>query len=92
MNSEAHNKPQRSSNPFENKKILEKTKYETRKARSMEMLKSGVEPIKDGFNEYYIPSQFDKNRRYKITINHGWYNCECPDNKESKFFKHTLFF
>ena len=30
---------------------MEKEKYKTRKQRSMEMLKSGVEPIKDGFNE-----------------------------------------
>ena len=34
---------------------MEKAKYETRKAKSLDMLKSGVEPIKNGFNEYFIP-------------------------------------
>lgn len=57
----------------------------------MDMLKSGVEPIKDGFNEYFIPSQFEKNVKYKITIKHGWYSCECPDNKEGNLCKHILF-
>ena len=69
---------------------MEKTKYETRKARSMEMLNNGVEPIKNGFNEYFIPSQTDKSKKYKITINHGWYSCECPDNKEGNLCKHIL--
>ena len=50
---------------------MEQEKYETRKARSLDMLKSGVEPIKNGFNEYFIPSQADKNKKYKIIINHG---------------------
>ena len=90
MNSEAQNKPQKGVNPFENKKVLNE-KYITRKQRSMEMLKNGVEPIKDGFNEYFVPSQFDKNKRYKITIKNGWYSCECPDNAQDKnLCKHIL--
>ena len=70
---------------------MEKTKYETRKQRSMDMLKSGIEPIKNGFNEYFIPSQFDKNTKYKVSIKNGWYSCECPDNKEGNLCKHILF-
>ena len=46
---------------------MQNQKYKTRKARSMQMLKEGVEPVKDGFNEYFIPSQTDKNKKYKIT-------------------------
>ena len=69
---------------------MEKEKYETRKARSMDMLKSGVEPIKNGFNEYFIPSQFDKNVKYKVSIKNGWYSCECPDNKDGNLCKHIL--
>jgi len=34
--------------------------YEVRKAKSVQMLSSGVEPVKDGFGEYYIPSQHQK--------------------------------
>lgn len=55
------------------------------------MIKAGVEPIKEGFNEYLIPSQTDKSRKYKITINKGWYSCECPDNQEGNLCKHILF-
>lgn len=69
---------------------MEQTKYATRKQRSLDMLKSGVEPIKDGFNEYLIPSQADKNKKYKVSIKNGWYSCECPDNKEGNLCKHIL--
>ena len=56
------------------------------------MLKSGIEPIKDGFNEYWIPSQTDKNKKYKITIKDGWYSCECLDNSQNRnLCKHILF-
>ena len=70
---------------------MEQSIYETRKERSMDMLKNGVEPVKDGFNEYWIPSQYEKGKKYKITIKHGWYSCECPDNKEGNLCKHILF-
>ncbi|HLC61039.1 MAG TPA: IS6 family transposase [Candidatus Nanoarchaeia archaeon] len=70
---------------------MQKEKYETRKARSLDMLKNGVEPIKNGFNEYFIPSQYDKNTKYKVTIKNGWYSCECPDNKDGNLCKHILF-
>ncbi len=70
---------------------MEQEKYETRKQRSLDMLKSGVEPIKDGFNEYFIPSQTDKNKKYKVTIKDGWYSCECPDNSQHRnLCKHIL--
>src|SRR3989338_1596360 len=69
---------------------MEKAKYETRKQRSMEMLKSCVEPIKNGFNEYFIPSQKEKGKKYKVVIKNGWYSCECPDNKEGNLCKHIL--
>lgn len=69
---------------------MQNEKYQTRKARSIQMLKSGVEPIKDGFNEYYIPSQIEKNKKYKITIKDGWYSCECPDNQDGNLCKHIL--
>jgi transposase-like protein len=70
---------------------MDAKKYETRKARSLDMLKSGVEPVNDGHNEYWIPSQTDKTKKYKITIKNGWYSCECPDNKEGNLCKHILF-
>ncbi len=66
-------------------------KYETRKAKSVEMLKNGFEPVKDGYNEYWIPSQSDKSKKYKVIIKNGWYACECPDNKEGNLCKHILF-
>ncbi len=37
--------------------------YKLRRARSQEMLRSGVEPVIDGFNEYLIPSQTDKSKK-----------------------------
>ncbi len=71
---------------------MERDKYESRKARSIKMLNDGVEPINEGKNEYLIPSQTEKNRKYKVTINAGWYSCECPDNQEShNLCKHILF-
>ena len=70
---------------------MQQEKYETRKAKSLDMLKSGVEPIKDGFNEYFIPSQVEKNVKYKVSIKNGWYSCECPDNKDDNLCKHILF-
>jgi len=70
--------------------MTEKTTYELRKERSQEMLQNGLEPIKDGFNEYWIPSQTDKSKKYRVTINNGWYSCECPDNKEGNLCKHIL--
>lgn len=54
------------------------------------MLKAGVEPVKDGFNEYFIPSQTDKGKKYKVAIKNGWYNCECPDNSKGNLCKHIL--
>jgi len=69
---------------------MEQTKYTLRKARSEDMLKSGVEPVKDGFNEYWIPSQTDRGKKYKVTIKNGWYSCDCPDNKEGNLCKHIL--
>jgi len=65
--------------------------YELRKQKSLEMLNNGIEPIKDGFNEYFIPSQSAKNKKYRVTIKGGWYSCECPDNGVSKnLCKHIL--
>ncbi len=69
---------------------MENEKYVLRKARSEDMLKNGVEPIKDGFNEYWIPSQNDKSKKYKVTIKDKWYSCSCPDNKEGNLCKHIL--
>src|SRR3990167_6750215 len=69
---------------------MEKAKYETRKAKSLDMLKSGVEPIKDGFNEYSIPSQNNPKQKYKVVIKNGWYSCECPDNHAGNLCKHIL--
>ena len=43
---------------------MEKDKYSTRKAKSVEMLKNGLEPIKADYNEYLIPSQADKSKSY----------------------------
>lgn len=70
---------------------MENSKYQARKQRSLDMLKAGVEPVKDGFNEYWIPSQTEKDKKYKIIIKHGWYVCDCPDNKEGNLCKHILF-
>jgi ABC-type xylose transport system substrate-binding protein len=60
---------------------MDKENYEKRKQKSRDMLNNGVELVKHGFNEYYIPSQIEKDKRYKVTINKGWYSCECADNK-----------
>lgn len=68
---------------------MQDQKYQLRKERSQAMLKAGIEPIKDGFNEYWIPSQ-NSNKRYKVTIKDKWYSCECPDNKEGNLCKHIL--
>lgn len=64
--------------------------YTARKQRSLDMLNNGVEPINDGFNEYWIPSQTDKNKKYKVTIKNSWYSCECPDNQKGNLCKHIL--
>lgn len=69
---------------------MENKKYQARKQRSLQMLQSGVEPIKNGFNEYYIPSQNNTKIKYKVTIKNGWYSCECPDNKKGNLCKHIL--
>src|SRR3989344_854913 len=74
-----------------NYKIVSKDeKYLSRKARSVEMLQNGVTPIKDGFNEYFIPSQYENGKKYRVTIRKGWYACECPDNHEGNLCKHIL--
>ena len=69
---------------------MENEKYATRKQRSLDMLKAGVEPVKDGFNEYSIPSQTKQGRKYKVAIKNGWYNCECKDNEKGNLCKHIL--
>jgi transposase-like protein len=66
-------------------------KYVLRKERSLDMLNNGFEPVKNGFNEYFVPSQSDKSKKYKVTIKDKWYSCECPDNKEGNMCKHILF-
>ncbi len=63
---------------------MDNEKYQTRKAKSLDMLKNGIQPVKGGFNEYCIPSQSDKSKKYKITIKNGWYTCQCPDNSQDK--------
>jgi len=70
---------------------MQNEQYQARKQRSMEMLDKGIEPVKDGHNEYLIPSQFEKGKKYKVTIKDKWYSCECPDNKEGNLCKHILF-
>lgn len=70
---------------------MDNEKYQLRKARSELMIESGLKPVIDGFNEYLIPSQTDKGKKYKVTIKNGWYSCECPDNKEGNLCKHILF-
>jgi len=70
---------------------MRKEDYQKRKDKSDAMMSSGIEPIKDGFNEYFIPSQSDKSKKYKVTINKGWYSCQCPDNSKNHFLcKHIL--
>lgn len=69
---------------------MEAEKYQARKQKSLDMLNNGIEPIKDGFNEYFIPSQSDKTKKYRVTIKEGWYSCECPDNKAGNLCKHIL--
>ena len=69
---------------------MEKEEYLTRKVKSLEMLKSGIEPVKDGFNEYFIPSQSEQGKKYKVRISNGWYSCECPDNSNGNLCKHIL--
>lgn len=69
---------------------MDNKQYQERKARSNQMLQNGVIPIKDGFNEYWIPSQVEKNKRYKVTIKQGWYSCQCQDNLNGNLCKHIL--
>lgn len=69
---------------------MDDQKYETRKARSQEMLNSGIQPVKNTFNEYFIPSQ-SSDKKYKVTIKNKWYSCECKDNQEGNMCKHILF-
>lgn len=69
---------------------MNQEQYQPRKTKAIEMLKSGVEPVKDGFNEYFIPSQSNKNKKYKVAIKNGWYSCECPDNQAGNLCKHIL--
>ncbi|HLD05286.1 MAG TPA: SWIM zinc finger family protein [Candidatus Nanoarchaeia archaeon] len=70
---------------------MQPQEYQPRKAKSLEMLKQGLEPVKNGFNEYLIPSQSDKAKKYKVSIKNGWYTCECPDNTQYKHLcKHIL--
>lgn len=69
---------------------MKNQEYQTRKERSLDMLKRGIEPIKDGYNEYQIPSQNDNNKKYKVTIKDGWYTCQCPDNSLKHLCKHIL--
>jgi len=69
---------------------MENMSYKLRKQRSETMLNQGLEPVKDGFNEYWIPSQNDKNKRYRVTIENDWYSCGCPDNKKGNLCKHIL--
>lgn len=73
-----------------NYKNLPNENYRRRKQRSEAMLNAGIEPVKDGFNEYWIPSQCEKAKRYKVTIKDKWYSCECPDNHEGNLCKHIL--
>lgn len=69
---------------------MQNEKYTLRKERSLTMLKDGVEPIKNGFNEYFVPSQNNTQKKYKVTIKNKWYSCDCPDNKEGNLCKHIL--
>lgn len=62
---------------------MENYKYIQRKERSEAMLSSGIEPILDG-SEFWIPSQNDKGKRYKVTISGQDYLCQCPDHQNGK--------
>jgi len=70
---------------------MQDEKYVLRKQRSLDMLSKGLEPIKNGTNEYFIPSQTEQGKKYKVTIKDHWYSCECPDNQEGNMCKHILF-
>ncbi|MBI4738199.1 DDE-type integrase/transposase/recombinase [Candidatus Woesearchaeota archaeon] len=53
------------------------------------MLNAGIEPILDG-SEFWIPSQNDKGKKYKVTISGSDYLCQCPDHQHGNLCKHIL--
>lgn len=61
------------------------TPIQLREARSDNMLLSGILPVYDYDEQYWVKSQFS-NKKYKTTLN----SCSCPDNKRGYICKHIL--
>lgn len=65
----------------ENKQNLDNKKLtEDRKIRGYSILAKGDTPLVMNENEYYVPSQSDSSKKYKVTHVEKW-DCECPDFK-----------
>lgn len=58
----------------------EKEMQELRKVRGYSILAKGDTPVVIDEKTYYVPSQSDKNKKYRVTHLDGW-KCECPDFK-----------
>ena len=41
---------------------MQDDKYTLRKQRSLDMLNNGLDPVKNTFNEYFIPSQTERDK------------------------------
>lgn len=61
------------------------TPIQLREARSDNMLLSGILPVYDYDEQYWVKSQFS-NKKYKTTLN----SCSCPDFKRGYICKHIL--
>jgi len=70
---------------------MEKTPYQLRKERALNMAQAGIEPAIDGENIFGISSQFENGKKYKIEMKgSGWCDCSCPDNKKGNLCKHII--
>lgn len=61
------------------------TPIQLREQKSDNMLLSGILPVYDYDEQYWVKSQFS-NKKYKTTLN----SCSCPDNKAGYICKHIL--
>lgn len=61
------------------------TPIQLREARSDNMLLSGILPVYDYDEQYWVKSQFS-NKKYKTTL----HSCTCPDFKNGYICKHIL--
>ncbi len=71
-------RPQRKDDKEKYKKLLE-----LRKIRGYSILAKGDTPVIVDEENFFVPSQSDKGKRYKVTHLECW-TCECPDYTQRK--------